>query len=237
MMDSVSRSMMTLNAYLPDAAPPVDLVEHFIAKKTYYPAAINRVLDVLDRGYKHRVTFNGEIGRNYDDLKDRFKEIQCQIRKVDDDLQNLGLDDNVGDISRQVKGLSIVSEGRPRSSESTSSTTTLTQGAISPTAQTSSQGSSIRSGNRVSSLPPRRRESLLATPTPRNRSVSIIPSASSRSSRLHIPFFTPRAKSPPTTAKYHWNRNRRINPNRGSTTMECLTNRQCPWHPSSKIPS
>ena len=196
MMDSVSRSMMTLNAYLPDTAPPFDLVEHFIAKKTYYPAAINRVLDVLDRGYKHRVTYNGEIGRNYDDLKERWKMIQCQIQQMDDALKNLGLHDNVSDMSRQVKGLSIVTEARPPSEGSTSSTTTLTQGAVSPTAQTSSRGSSIRSGNRVTSLPPRRRESLLATPTPRNRSVSTTTSSSSRLSRLHMPFFTPRSKPP-----------------------------------------
>ena len=196
MMDSVSRSMMTLNAYLPDAAPPFDIVEHFVAKKTYFPAAINRVLDVLDRGYKHRVTYNGEIGRNYDDLRDRWKEIQCQMQKTDDALKNLGLEDNVSDMSRQVKALSIVTEARPRSSGSTSSTTTLTQGPVSPTAQTSSQGSSIRSGNRVTSLPPRRRESLLATPTPRNRSVSTTTSTSSRSSRLHMPFFSPRSRTP-----------------------------------------
>src|SRR5204863_3657404 len=111
-MDSVSRSMMTLNAYLPDTAPHFDLVEHFVAKKTYYPAAINRVLDVLDRGYKHRVTYNGEIGRNYDDLRDRWRDIQYQMQKMDDALKNLGTEDNVGDVSRRAKGLSIVTEAR-----------------------------------------------------------------------------------------------------------------------------
>jgi hypothetical protein len=186
---------MTLNAYLPDTAPPFDLVEHFIAKKTYYPAAINRVLDVLDRGYKHRVTYNGEIGRNYDDLRDRWRDIQYQMQKMDDALKNLGTEDNVGDMSRRMKGLSIVTEARPRSAGSTSSTTTLTHGGVSPTAQTSSQGSSIQSRTRVTSLPPRRRESLLATPTPRHRSVSTTTSSSSRSSRLHIPLF-PRSRTP-----------------------------------------
>ena len=95
-------------------------------------------------------------------------------------------------MSRQVKGLSLVTETtRPRSSGS-SSTTTLTQGAVSPT----SRASSIRSGNRVTSLPPRRRESLLSTPTPRNRSVSSTTSSSARSSRIHIPLFTPRSRIP-----------------------------------------
>lgn len=192
MIDSVSRSMMSLNTYLPDAPPPFDLIEHYIAKKTYYPAAINRVLGVLDRGYKHRVTFNGEIGRNYNDLRDRWNEIQCQMKKMDESLNDFGVNDGVVDMSRQAKGLSIVSEStRPRSSDS-SSTTTLTQGAVSPT----SRASSIRSGNRVTSLPPRRRESLLSTPTPRNRSVSSTTSSSARSSRIHIPLFTPRSRIP-----------------------------------------
>ena len=202
MMDSIKRSMMSVSAYLPDAAPPFDLIEHYIAKKTYYPAAINRVLGVLDRGYKHRVTFNGEIGRNYDDLRDRWDEIQRQVRKMDETLTELGVHDGLANLSRQVKGLSIVTEQRPTSSGSTTSTTTLTQGPISPAA---SRTSSIRSGSRVTSLPPQRRESLMTTPTPRNRSVSTTTSSSSqRSSRLFAPFFPPRAKSPmaqrPSTA-------------------------------------
>ena len=201
MMDSISRSMASVNAYLPDAAPPFDLIEHYIAKKTYYPAAITRVLGVLDRGYKHRVTFNGEIGRNYDDLRHTWDEIQRQIRKLDETLTELGVHDGLSNLSRQVKGLSIVTEQRPASSGSTTSTTTLTQAAISPTA---SRTSSVRSGSRVTSLPPQRRESLLTTPTPRNRSVSTTTTSSSRSSRLFASFFTPRARSPmaqrPSTA-------------------------------------
>jgi hypothetical protein len=199
MMDSLSRSMMSLKVFLPDSNPPFDLIEHYIAKKTYYPAAINRVLGVLDRGYKHRVTFNGEIGRNYDDLRNRWNEIQSQIQKLDDTLRDLGVHDGVNNLARQVKGLSIITEGRPPSAASTSSTTTLTQGGVSPgspTAQTSSRGSSIRSGNRVTSLPPQRRESLIpTTPTPRNRSVSTTTSSSSRSARFHSPLFTPRSKT------------------------------------------
>src|SRR5277367_7011372 len=132
MMDSINRSMMSVSAYLPDAAPPFDLIEHYIAKKTYYPAAINRVLDVLDRGYKHRVTYNGEIGRNYDDLRDRWRDIQFQMQKMDDVLKNLGPEDNIGEMSRRGKGLSIVTEARPQSAGSTSSTTTLTHGGASP---------------------------------------------------------------------------------------------------------
>jgi hypothetical protein len=202
MMDSVSRSMLALNAYLPDSSPPFELIEHYLAKKTYYPTAINRVLGVLDRGYKHRVTFNGEIGRNYDDLRDRWVQIQCDMRKLDETLQDVGPnDDAISSVSRQVKELSLVPEARPRSSGSTSSNTTLTQGEIAPTLQTSSRGSSIRSGARVSSLPPQgRRESLLTTPTPRNRSVSTTTttttSSSSRSSKLRIPFHTPRSRTP-----------------------------------------
>src|SRR3981189_626353 len=194
MMDSVSRSIQELKACLPNA-PPFDLIEHYTAKKTYYPAAITRVLGVLDRGYKNRATFNGEIGRNYHDLLDRWSQLQSQMPKMDESLlEKAPDDDELTEMSRQVKKLSIVAEGRPRSSGSTSSNTTLTQGVMSPTGQSSSRGSSIRSGARVSSLPPQRRESLLTTPTPRNRSVSTTTSTSSRQSRLHIPFFTPRAR-------------------------------------------
>src|SRR5438552_10991785 len=165
MMDSVSRSMMALNTYLPDVTPPPDLIEHYFAKKTYYPAAINRVLGVLDRGYKHRVTFNGEIGRNYDDLCDRWNEIQCQIARTDESLNDMGLNDGVTDLPRQVKGLNIVTESRRRSGSS--SNVTLTPMAVSPIVQTSSRGLSIRPGTRVTSLSPQRRETVCSTSTPR----------------------------------------------------------------------
>src|SRR5438876_10912764 len=104
MMDSMSQSIMTLNMYLPDATPPFDLMEHYTAKNTYYPAAINRVLGVLDQGYKHRVTFNGEIGRNYDHLRGRWKEIQFQMATMDNTLNDLRVNGSPNNISEQVDG-------------------------------------------------------------------------------------------------------------------------------------
>jgi hypothetical protein len=193
MMSSIRRSMDRLNSFLPNAAPPFDLVENYIAKKTYYPPAICRVLAVLERGCKHRATFNGEVGRNYDDLHDRWNEMQVEMRTMDTRLRDIGVGDSVNNVTQQAKQLSIQTERRPRSSGSTSSNTTLTQGAISPSARTSSQGSSIRSGSRVSSLPPARRDSYLTPETQRNRSVSTT-SSSSRNNRLQLPFFTPRSR-------------------------------------------
>lgn len=192
MMDSISRAMMTLHAYLPHTTPPFDFVEHYIAKKTYYPAAINRVLGVLDRGYKNRVTFNGTIGRNYDDLRERWNDIQCQMRKLDDILTDLDAH-SVNDVPQQLNRLNAISEGRPQSACSVSSNSTLTQGAVSPTA---SRASSIRSGTRVTSLPPHPRDVLVSTPTPRNRSVSTTSTSSSRYSRLNIPLFNTKSKIP-----------------------------------------
>jgi Yeast cortical protein KAR9 len=198
-MSSIRRSMDRLDTFLPDSSPPFDLIENYIAKKTYYPPAICRVLAVLDRGYKHRATFNGEVGRNHDDLLDQWDAMQSDMRTMDSRLRDLGVHDTVANISRQTKQLSIHTEGRPRSSGSISSHTTLTQDAMSPPAQisptaTSSRGSSVRSGNRVTSLPPARRDSYL-TPEARNRSVSTA-STSSRNHRLQLPFFTPRSRMP-----------------------------------------
>ena len=194
-MDSIARSVEALSVYLPDSSPPFDLLENYIAKKTYYPSAINRVLGVLDRGYKQRLTINGEIARNYDDLRDRWARIQDDVKKTEEALRKVEeKEDTASIISQHVKSLSLVTETRPRSSGSTSSNTTLTQGAVSPTARTSSRdSSSIRSSARVSSLPSRRRDSMLTTP--RSRSVSTHP-PSSRSSRLNIPVFAPRSKTP-----------------------------------------
>src|SRR5579859_4013690 len=207
MMSSINRSISSLSLYGSDSSPPFDLVEAYIAKKTYYPPAINRVLAVLDKGYKHRVTLNGEIGRNYDDLREQWTEIQSQIVKQDETLANLGMEAGQG-VGQGREGrprkLSIVTEPRPRSagstSNSTSTSTTLTQSGVSPPA---SLDLSVRSqGQRVSSLPPQptRRDSYL-TPqsTPRTRSVSTATSTSSRLSRFHLPIFTPRSKTPSIT--------------------------------------
>jgi len=190
-MDSITRSIDALSVYLPESAPPFDLLENYIAKKTYYPAAINRVLGVLDRGYKQRHTVNGEITRNHEELFDRWKKVKGEIQKTEETLRQVDTKEDT--TSQDEKHL--VSETRPRSSGSTSSNTTLTQGVISPTARTSSRdSSSIRSGARISSLPSQaRRESMLRTP--RTRSVSTQP-PSSRSSRLNLPLFTPRSKTP-----------------------------------------
>ena len=209
LMDSLTRSITTLGTYLPDALPPVDLIENYVAKKTYYPSAIDRVLGVLDRGYKHRVTFNGQIGRNYDELCDRWNDIQLEMRKTDELLNALSSEtDTVSTISRDVKDLSIVTEKRPRSTGSTSSDTTLTQGAVSASiSPTASRDSSIRSSNRVSSLPTPRRESqrdnqLQSNSVTRDSSVSSAASTASTSRRMSL--FTPtRIKTPtprPSTA-------------------------------------
>ncbi|GAO15486.1 hypothetical protein UVI_02052450 [Ustilaginoidea virens] len=96
MHESVQRSLLKLGeaidaeVHLP--APPTlaKKVESYEAKKTHYGPAIERVLSIIERGVRDRLTVNGEILRLHEDMQARWRCLKLQMREMDamvDDMQ------------------------------------------------------------------------------------------------------------------------------------------------------
>ncbi|TLS27458.1 hypothetical protein PpBr36_05140 [Pyricularia pennisetigena] len=68
-------------------------IESYEAKKTHYSPAIERVLSIIDRGIKDRLTVNGEIVRLHTELQTKWDEMRDRMREMDLCLDELTMDD------------------------------------------------------------------------------------------------------------------------------------------------
>ncbi|OAP58428.1 hypothetical protein AYL99_07518 [Fonsecaea erecta] len=91
MCDSVERSILKVQEAIHEnfqATNPSALakrIESFEAKKIHYSPAIQRVLGIIQKGLKDRLTVNGEILRLHKDLSSRFRDLTDTM----DDLDSL----------------------------------------------------------------------------------------------------------------------------------------------------
>ncbi|KAI6781072.1 uncharacterized protein J7T54_003239 [Emericellopsis cladophorae] len=88
MHESVERSLAKLreamDAEAQMASPAlIKKLESYEAKKTHYGPAIERVLSIIDKGVKDRITVNGEILRLHLDLEARWSSLKEQTREMD----------------------------------------------------------------------------------------------------------------------------------------------------------
>lgn len=67
-------------------------IESYEAKKTHYGPAIDRVLHIIDRGVKDRLTVNGEILRMSVEMQSRWEDLKNQMGEVDFTLEELHAD-------------------------------------------------------------------------------------------------------------------------------------------------
>lgn len=92
MIDSVGRAIAKLdetldsNTKLRHSSSTMKKVENYEAKKLHYCPAIERVIGIVDRGVKDRLTVNGEILRLQHDLQMRYQTIKTDIRGMDGTL-------------------------------------------------------------------------------------------------------------------------------------------------------
>ncbi|EGX92115.1 Karyogamy protein, KAR9 [Cordyceps militaris CM01] len=99
MQQSVERSLLKLregvDARLHLTNPPAmtKKIESYEAKKVHYGPAIERVLSIIDRGVKDRLTVNGEILRLHHDLQTRWSHLK-QIMKETGGIVEVILADN-----------------------------------------------------------------------------------------------------------------------------------------------
>ena len=88
MCDSVERSILKVQEAIHEnyqAAALAKRVESFEAKKTHYSPAIQRVLAIIQKGLKDRLTVNGEILRLHKDLSSRMRDLTDTM----EDLESL----------------------------------------------------------------------------------------------------------------------------------------------------
>ncbi|KAL1870493.1 hypothetical protein Daus18300_005181 [Diaporthe australafricana] len=98
MMESVERSVARLREavdarmHLTNQPALLKKIESFEAKKTHYGPAIDRVLFIIDRGVKDRLTVNGEILRLHAEMQAKWADLKNQIKEMDLTLDELHAD-------------------------------------------------------------------------------------------------------------------------------------------------
>lgn len=69
-------------------------VENYEAKKAHYGPAIERILGIIEKGVKDRLTVNGEISRLQSETRTRWTRIEQQMKQMDFALDELNLNKN-----------------------------------------------------------------------------------------------------------------------------------------------
>jgi hypothetical protein len=97
MFESVERSISKLQeaietgAHLHNPAGLTKRIESYEAKKVHYVPAIERVISIIEKGVKDRLTLNGEIMRLLSDMSSRIDALKASIKVMDSSLDDLNL--------------------------------------------------------------------------------------------------------------------------------------------------
>lgn len=98
MYESVERSVAKLREavdsgmHLTNPAALIKKIESYEAKKVHYGPAIERVLSIIEKGVKDRLTVNGEILRLHADMQLKWEDVKTQIRELDAALEEVQAD-------------------------------------------------------------------------------------------------------------------------------------------------
>ena len=197
MHESVERSLLKLRESI-DAGmhltnPPMvaKKLESFEAKKTHYGPAIERVLSIIDRGVKDRLTVNGEILRLHTELQARWESLKSQMIQMDGLLEEIQAEQKGQQLRDSISSMlsndqSTVASGHETPGSSPPSSVVMSSLGFEPHTPMAvhSKARSPGSGGKVSSASGRRHSSLPApTPQPGKKKstasrLSTIPSSS-----------------------------------------------------------
>ena len=95
MCESVERSINKLHEAIDvgtqHSNPPAlaKKVESYEAKKTHYGSSIQRVLAIIEKGVKDRLTVNGEILRLHYDMQTKWSNVEAELKDMDLALEDL----------------------------------------------------------------------------------------------------------------------------------------------------
>ena len=93
---SKSKLQESIDAGIQHSNPPAlaKKIESYEAKKIHYGPAIERVLAIIEKGVKDRLTVNGEILRLQQDTRAKWKAIEAGMKEMDLALEDLFLGKN-----------------------------------------------------------------------------------------------------------------------------------------------
>ncbi|KAG0650617.1 hypothetical protein D0Z07_2680 [Hyphodiscus hymeniophilus] len=116
MYESVDRSLTKLKeavdggVHLNNPATMGKKIESYEAKKLHYGPAIDRVLSIIEKGVKDRLTVNGEILRLHSDMQHKWEALKDQMYDLDRSLEELQADKRNQQLRDSIS--SFVSDGR-----------------------------------------------------------------------------------------------------------------------------
>ncbi|TAQ90479.1 hypothetical protein B7494_g1177 [Chlorociboria aeruginascens] len=96
--ESVDRSLKKLKEavdageHLENPAATGKKIESYEAKKVHYGPAIERVLSIIEKGVKDRLTVNGEILRLHSDMQHKWDALKEQMNEMDAGLEEVQAD-------------------------------------------------------------------------------------------------------------------------------------------------
>ncbi|EAQ92698.1 hypothetical protein CHGG_00933 [Chaetomium globosum CBS 148.51] len=153
-------------------------LENYEAKKTHYGPAIERVLSIIDKGVKDRLTVNGEILRlhnemqaKWEDLKEAIADTDAVVEELHADRRGQQLRDSVS--SMLSNDMSTLASGNDTPQSSPPSSVIM-----------SSMG--LNSSTHLKAPPPRSASALGHFATPGNRRQSLLPTPNSQVSRKPV---------------------------------------------------
>jgi Skp family chaperone for outer membrane proteins len=185
MYESVERSVARLREaidsgmHLTNQPTMSKKLESYEAKKTHYGPAIERVLSIIDRGVKDRLTVNGEILRLHAEMQARWEELKESMEELDASIEELQADKRGQQLRDSVSSM-------------LSNDIASTIGSTVETPQSSPPSSVIMSSlgiNSSTNLKPSKQRSTSAAghlPTPANRRQSSLPTPTSKIARKPV---------------------------------------------------
>ncbi|GAW21560.1 hypothetical protein ANO14919_110830 [Xylariales sp. No.14919] len=180
MVESVDRSMLKLRESIDQGLqfsnPPVmgKKIESYEAKKMHYGPAIERVLSIIDKGVKDRLTVNGEILRFHTEIQSRWEDLKRQTKDIDGILEEIQADRRSQQLRDSISSMlsndrSTVGSGNETPGSSPPSSVIMSSLGLEPV--TPVPKSKSRSASTSSSIPKpssaRRSSSTLAPPSRR----------------------------------------------------------------------
>lgn len=138
MHESVERSLLKLHEgvearqHLTNPPTMSKKIESYEAKKLHYGPAIERVLSIIDRGVKDRLTVNGEILRLHNDLQTRWSRLKQNMKQMDGVVEEILADNRSKQLRDSVSSLlsnndrSTVTSGHDTPSSSPPSSVIMT---------------------------------------------------------------------------------------------------------------
>jgi hypothetical protein len=100
MYESVERSVSKLKesvdagTHLENPATMAKKIESYEAKKMHYGPAIERVLSIIEKGVKDRLTVNGEILRLHSEMQKKWETMKDQMLELDVHIEEAQTDKN-----------------------------------------------------------------------------------------------------------------------------------------------